>query len=177
MKSLIKIMPLVVVVVVVTGCATVPKITADYGRNGNFSAYRNCGFYQPLGTDQAGYESLITQTLKATARQEMEARGYVYAETGTDLLINFNAKLAQQTRVSQTPGPMPTCTTDTGAVSTVAGAVIGLVFTSRHYTRLVRSYGLSQEFIAPHCPQKNGMEERVIWTLKEQYVHRHLFES
>lgn len=53
----------------------------------------------------------------------------------------------------------------------------GLVFTSRDYTRLVRSYGLSQEFITPHCPQQNGMVERVIRTLKEQCVHRHRFES
>jgi putative transposase len=53
----------------------------------------------------------------------------------------------------------------------------GLVFTSRHYTRLVRSYGLNQEFITPHCPQQNGMVERVIRTLKEQCVHRHRFES
>ena len=53
----------------------------------------------------------------------------------------------------------------------------GLVFTSRDYTRLVRSYGLKQEFITPHCPQQNGMVERVIRTLKEQCVHRHRFES
>jgi putative transposase len=53
----------------------------------------------------------------------------------------------------------------------------GLVFTSRSYTRLVRSYGLQQEFITPHCPQQNGMVERVIRTLKEQCVHRHRFES
>ncbi len=53
----------------------------------------------------------------------------------------------------------------------------GLVFTSRAYTRLVRSYGLRQEFITPHCPQQNGMVERVIRTLKEQCVHRHRFES
>ncbi|MQU09500.1 transposase [Pseudomonas helleri] len=53
----------------------------------------------------------------------------------------------------------------------------GLVFTSRHYTRLVRSYGLRQEFITPHCPQQNGMVERVIRTLKEQCAHRHRFES
>ena len=33
----------------------------------------------------------------------------------------------------------------------------GLVFTSHRYTTLVRSYGLRQEFIAPHCPQQNGM--------------------
>lgn len=53
----------------------------------------------------------------------------------------------------------------------------GLVFTSRHFTALVRSYGLKQEFVTPHCPQQNGMVERVIRTLKEQCTHRHRFES
>jgi len=53
----------------------------------------------------------------------------------------------------------------------------GLVFTSRDYTRLVRGYGLSQEFITPHCPQQNGMVERLIRTLKEQCVHRRRFET
>lgn len=53
----------------------------------------------------------------------------------------------------------------------------GPVFTSRDYTRLVRSYGLKQEFITPHCPQQNGMVERVIRTFKEECVHRHRFES
>lgn len=53
----------------------------------------------------------------------------------------------------------------------------GLVFTSRKYTALVRGYGLRQEFITPHCPQQNGMVERVIRSLKEQCVHRHRFET
>ncbi len=53
----------------------------------------------------------------------------------------------------------------------------GLVFTSRKYTALVRSYGLKQEFITPHCPQQNGMVERVIRTLKEQCIHRQRFDS
>jgi len=53
----------------------------------------------------------------------------------------------------------------------------GLVFTSRAYTALVRSYGLLQEFITPHCPQQNGMMERLIRSLKEQCVHRQRFES
>ena len=53
----------------------------------------------------------------------------------------------------------------------------GLVFTSRSYTALVRSYGLRQEFITPHTPQQNGMVERLIRTLKEQCVHRHRFET
>jgi putative transposase len=53
----------------------------------------------------------------------------------------------------------------------------GLVFTSERYTRLVRSYGLNQEFITPHCPQQNGMVERLIRTVKEQCTHRHRFQS
>ena len=53
----------------------------------------------------------------------------------------------------------------------------GLVFTSRGFTTLVKGYVLRQEFITPHTPQQNGTVERVIRTLKEQYVHRHRFES
>jgi putative transposase len=53
----------------------------------------------------------------------------------------------------------------------------GLVFTSRRYTALVRGYGLQQEFITPHCPEQNGMVERVIRTIKEQCMHRHRFET
>ena len=53
----------------------------------------------------------------------------------------------------------------------------GLVFTSRKYPALVRSYGLRQEFIIPHCPQQNGMMERLIRSLKEQCLHRQRFES
>lgn len=51
------------------------------------------------------------------------------------------------------------------------------MFTSRHYTRLVRNYGSQQEGITPHCPQQSGMVERVIRTLKKQCAHSHRFES
>ena len=53
----------------------------------------------------------------------------------------------------------------------------GLVFTSRSYTALLKSYGLEQEFITPYSLEQNGMVERVIRTLKEQCAHRHRFES
>ncbi|WP_246184032.1 integrase core domain-containing protein [Pandoraea anhela] len=52
-----------------------------------------------------------------------------------------------------------------------------LVLTSRNYTAPVRSYGLRQTLIAPHCPQQNGMVERVIRILKAQYVRHHRFET
>jgi putative transposase len=53
----------------------------------------------------------------------------------------------------------------------------GLVFTSHRYTALVRGYGLKQEFITPHCPQQNGMVERVIRTIKEQCIHSQRLDS
>ena len=53
----------------------------------------------------------------------------------------------------------------------------GLVFTSRSYTKLVKGYGLKQEFITPHTPQQNGLIERLIRTLKDQCLHRHRFET
>jgi putative transposase len=53
----------------------------------------------------------------------------------------------------------------------------GLVFCSKSYIRLVKAYGLEQEFITPHTPQQNGMVERLIRTIKEQCVYHHRFES
>jgi putative transposase len=32
----------------------------------------------------------------------------------------------------------------------------GLFFTSRSFTALVRAYGLKQDFITSHCPQKTA---------------------
>lgn len=52
----------------------------------------------------------------------------------------------------------------------------GLVFTSRHYTAMGQKLRAAPGVHHPHCPQQNGMVERVIRTLKEQGVHRHRFE-
>ncbi|MEM8993144.1 MAG: hypothetical protein AAF882_21225, partial [Pseudomonadota bacterium] len=63
----------------------------------------------------------------------------------------------------------------------------GLVFTSRAYTKMGRSYRLKQEFTTrspalsdgsrsrAQCPQQNGMMERLIRSLKEQCIHRQRF--
>jgi putative transposase len=53
----------------------------------------------------------------------------------------------------------------------------GLVFGSRQYVSLVRSYGLTQEYIAPHTPEQNGLCERFIRTFKEECVWLHTFTS
>ncbi len=105
MKLKIRAFIMVICSMLIMSCATGPVATSNYDRSVDFSSYRTFGFYSPLGTDAAGYESLVTQTLKSAVQREMESRGYAYAETGGDLLINFNGKLQEQTRVTQTPAP------------------------------------------------------------------------
>lgn len=88
------------------GCATGPTVTSNYDHSANFASYRTFGFFSPLGTDRAGYATLVTQSLKNATRREMEARGYTYSENSPDLLLNFNGKLEKQTEVRSTPmGP------------------------------------------------------------------------
>ncbi len=53
----------------------------------------------------------------------------------------------------------------------------GLVFGSRTYRKLVREYGLEQEFITPYTPEENGLAERFIRSFKEECAWLNNFES
>lgn len=86
-------------------CASGPTVKSDYDRQADFSRYRTFGYMSPLGTDKAGYSTLLTERLKDATRGQMEMRGYVYDAANPDLLVNFNGKLQQKTEVSQAPAP------------------------------------------------------------------------
>jgi len=86
-------------------CASGPTVKSDYDHQANFAQYQTFGYMSPLGTDKAGYNTLLTERLKSAARGQMEMRGYTYSATNPDLLLNFGAKLQQQTEV--TPGFAP----------------------------------------------------------------------
>lgn len=85
--------------------ASGPTVKSDYDRQADFSRYRTFGYMSPLGTDKAGYSTLLTERLKDATRGQMEMRGYVYDAANPDLLVNFNGKLQQKTEVSQAPAP------------------------------------------------------------------------
>lgn len=88
------------------GCASGPTLRSDYDHSANFAQYRTFAFMSPLGTDRAGYSSLLTERLKQAARGQLEMRGYVYDESKPDLLVNFNGKLQEKTQVTPAPPPM-----------------------------------------------------------------------
>ena len=85
------------------GCASAPEVRVDYDRTADFASYQTFGFASPLGTDRGGYQSVISQHLKASTQREMEARGMRLDSAAPQLLINFNATLNDKLRVSTMP--------------------------------------------------------------------------
>lgn len=92
-------------VTILAACASSPAIKSDYDHQADFSRYRTFGYMSPLGTDKAGYRTLLTERLKDATRGQMEMRGYMYDAANPDLLVNFNGKLQQKTQVTEAPPP------------------------------------------------------------------------
>jgi len=98
--------PALAVAGLLSACSSGPTIRSDYDHGADFGRYRSFGFMSPLGTDKAGYSSLLTERLKTATRGQMEMRGYTYSEQSPDLLVNFNAKRQEKTEVTPAPpGP------------------------------------------------------------------------
>jgi hypothetical protein len=91
------------------GCATTtgPDIRVDYDRTADLASYKSYGFPEEVGTDRAGYSTLVTQYFKQAVHREMQARGYVFEENDPDLLVNFFANVREVTDVRRTPGMYP----------------------------------------------------------------------
>jgi hypothetical protein len=89
--------------VAVSACSTGPQLRSDYDPSVDFGQYQTFGFVRLTGTDQAQYQTLVTQHFKNALREQMQARGYQYTETNPDLLVNFNAKLSEKMQVTSQP--------------------------------------------------------------------------
>ncbi len=85
------------------GCATGPRITAEADSSADFSAYRTFGFYAPLAMEKDGYATPTSEAIKAAARTQMEARGYVFVTENPDLWVNINTYIEERTDVYTTP--------------------------------------------------------------------------
>ncbi|MGH8130578.1 MAG: DUF4136 domain-containing protein [Steroidobacteraceae bacterium] len=86
-------------------CATTsgPKVTIDYDRSADLASFQSYGFPAELGTDRAGYSTLITTYFKNAVDREMQKRGYTYDPKDPDLLVNFFANVRDVTDVRAVP--------------------------------------------------------------------------
>ncbi len=98
------VLALVGIVLLAAACAaTGPRVRADRDNTVDFSRYRTFAFADPLGTDRAGYQTIVSQHLMAATRHELEARGLRYVEADPQLLVNFNGKLNEKFRGTTVP--------------------------------------------------------------------------
>ncbi|MEX1993227.1 MAG: DUF4136 domain-containing protein [Steroidobacteraceae bacterium] len=86
-----------------TGCASGPRVRAERDAAIDFSQYRTFAFADPLGTDRAGYQTMVSQHLKAATQRELESRGLRLVEASPQLLVNFNGRLSEKFRTSTVP--------------------------------------------------------------------------
>lgn len=87
------------------GCATTPgrDIRVDQDPSADLGSYRTYGFPEEVGTDRAGYSTIVTRYFKDAVNREMQRRGFVYDETDPDLLVNFFANVREVTDVRRSP--------------------------------------------------------------------------
>src|SRR5690606_3239802 len=98
-----RVLGLAALVALLAACATGPRITTEADPEADFSRYRSFAFYSPLAIESRGYSSASSERMKAAARAEMEARGYVFTTDKPDLWLNINAYTQQRTDVTSMP--------------------------------------------------------------------------
>jgi hypothetical protein len=92
-----------VLLALLAGCVTGPRVRTDYDPGADFGQYRTWGFYEPIAMEEAGYSTWISDRIKDNVRREMAARGYRYVEADPDLQVNFQGIVRERTDVWSVP--------------------------------------------------------------------------
>lgn len=100
-KSLILIVA--VCSLVLAGCVNTPEVRVAADPYVSFANYQTFAFVSPLGTDRNGYQTLVTQQIKAAVQGQLESRGMRLVTASPELLVNFNASITDKTHVSTMP--------------------------------------------------------------------------
>jgi hypothetical protein len=105
MFSFFKFPVTVILVMLVTACASSPTIQSDYDHSVDFSQYKTYGYYSPMGIENPNYSSLLGSMFRDAIDAQMRPRGYVQSNN-PDILINVSARLEDKTKVTTTTDPM-----------------------------------------------------------------------
>jgi hypothetical protein len=95
-------------ILIATPALAGPKASANADSSVDLRQFQTFAWANPIGTDQNGYQTILSQSLKASTQRQLEARGLRYDETNPQLLVNFNARLDDKMKVSTTPTPTMT---------------------------------------------------------------------
>jgi hypothetical protein len=87
------------------GCESGPQVRSITEPGADLSIYRTYSFAAQPGTNRGGNVTPLTTFFETAIAREMNARGYKQVDSGGDLLVNFNARVTEQTDIQSTPGP------------------------------------------------------------------------
>lgn len=107
MKRSVNCLTSVLLIVLLSTCASGPRIKSDYDQTVDFSKYRTFGFFPRLSIEDPNYSTIYGSIFRKAISREMEARGYTRSDN-PDLLINVSARLQEKTDVRTTTDPFPT---------------------------------------------------------------------
>ncbi|MCL5127671.1 MULTISPECIES: DUF4136 domain-containing protein [unclassified Algibacter] len=96
MKTFLKTLPLLALLVVVTSCSSV-KVAADYDKDANFNSYKTFAFFK-TGIDKAEISDLDKRRILRAIEAELMAKGFTKSED-PDLLISLFTKANQRVDV------------------------------------------------------------------------------
>ncbi|KAF1687287.1 hypothetical protein B1992_04725 [Pseudoxanthomonas broegbernensis] len=94
---------LAAVALLLSACASGPRISSEADPEADFGGYRSFAFHSPLAVESQGYSTPTSRRIRDAARAQMEARGYVYDTASPDLWVNLNAYLQERTDVTTMP--------------------------------------------------------------------------
>lgn len=96
MKRILKVLPLLVILLVVTSCVSV-RVATDYDRKANFNDYKTFAFFK-TGIDKAEISDLDKRRILRAIESELLAKGFTKSEN-PDLLISLFTKSNQRVDV------------------------------------------------------------------------------
>ncbi|MFW6340032.1 MAG: DUF4136 domain-containing protein [Wenzhouxiangella sp.] len=104
---MVRMMTTLLMLLLLTACATGPAVYTTAAPGADLSRYQRFAFVEPLGTDRAGYASIVSQQLTFSTRRELELRGLEFVDQAAqaDLLVNFFGHLDEQIRTRQVADP------------------------------------------------------------------------
>jgi hypothetical protein len=100
-KSSLQRPVLIAAVLLLSACASGPKIQTNYDPSVDFSTYRTYGFFSPMSIEGENYSTIYGAVFREAIGREMEARGYARSDE-PDLVINVSASLQDKIQVTQT---------------------------------------------------------------------------
>jgi hypothetical protein len=87
----------------VSGCASSPNTFSNSDPSVDFGQYKTFGYFPTLSTDNAQYQSLVSNFLKVAVAQELVVRGLNHDEENPDLRVNFYINTQDKIKTRSVP--------------------------------------------------------------------------